>query len=315
MLRIVDLFSGIGAFHQAAKDTGLGHVVYACDIDQAANLVYARNHHLDPDKRDLRQVKTLPPCDVVAAGFPCQDFSLIGKRQGLEGGDRGSLVFEVIRLLELAPPPVVIFENVERLATESDGESLRQIIAALERCGYLTHHKVLNALDFGVPQMRRRLFLVGFQDANAHAAFTWPAPAPQEICSVAAFLDPPESISPRHRASTPMRRKTQERGGERARLLAEEAGEPTVWYTNKSSRVTVSRQVNTLRANPSYNYLLIDGERRPSERELLRFQGFPDDFDLSDAKGYTASVRLIGNSIAVPVAAAVLRQVHECLSR
>jgi len=311
MLRLVDLFSGIGAFHQAATATGAARVTFACDIDPVANAAYQRNHGLLPMQGDIGALEKLPVCDVVTAGFPCQDFSLMGNRKGLGGGRRGNLVFEVLRLLGVSGrPPVVIFENVARLLTDAGGETLVLIRKGLEALGYHCHFRLLNAVDFGLPQMRKRLFMVAFQSRHAYSAFRWPEPrgmggeGPE---TVAPFLD--QAASPRHTVSDAVRERTRQAAGDKA--PPPEQG-PTVWYTNKSGSVSLSRQVHTLRAKPSHNYILIDGWRRPSETELLRFQGFPDTFDLG-GRGYSIAVRLIGNSIPVPIAEALLREVVRCM--
>lgn len=156
MFKFVDLFCGIGGFHIACASQG-GKCVMAVDIDPQARMTYKLNYGIEPES-DILQVKRLPKCDIVCAGFPCVTFSTIGHRSGIED-PRGRLFFEVIRLLKTSKPKYVIFENVKGLLSmPREFESFK---AALHKAGYKKiTHRVYDAQDFGVPQHRERVFIV-----------------------------------------------------------------------------------------------------------------------------------------------------------
>lgn len=298
-MRIVDLFSGIGAFHLgAARADPSTECALACDISPRARDVYERNLGVRP-VGDVRELRTLPPHDVLCAGFPCQSFSMIGLEKGFGDPTRGTLIWETLRLAEAAHPPCIVLENVRRLTTLDGGAVLRAILDALARIGYSATARVLNAMDYGLPQRRERLFIVAFRSRRVAERFRWPAGRP--LVPLEALLEP--RVDRRYYASDHVKQLTYARRGPAA-------ADPRnrVWITDKGNRVSHRPYALTLRADPSYNSMLVDGERRFTELEMLRLQGFADDFDLGGL-GYTAARALIGNSIPVPVVAAVFESI------
>jgi len=156
----IDLFSGIGGFHFGLSKIG-GKCVMASDIDPYANETYKKNYNMEP-KGDIAEVqsKDIPNFDVLCAGFPCQSFSNIGPGGGLKD-PRGALIYQVFRILKDKQPKAFILENVKGLASHQNGGTLRYIETQLGRLGYNVKSSILEAKDYGLPQIRKRLFIVG----------------------------------------------------------------------------------------------------------------------------------------------------------
>ena len=176
MFKFIDLFSGIGGFHQGASWAG-GKCVLASDIDKIANQTYKENYGIEP-KGDIYEIKgkDIPNFDLLCAGFPCQAFSQVGQRKGLED-ERGILIFQVLRILNEKHPKAFILENVKGLLSIQGGEIYKMIVEKLEDEGYKVYTKVLEAKDYGTPQLRKRLFFVGIRK-DIDVEFTFPEPVP-----------------------------------------------------------------------------------------------------------------------------------------
>jgi len=177
--RFIDLFSGIGGFHQGASWAG-GQCVMASDIDEIANETYFTNYGIHP-VGDIYNVKSeeIPDFDLLCAGFPCQAFSVVGHRKGFED-ERGVLIFQVLRILKDRQPKAFILENVKGLLSVQGGEIYKFILGELEKVGYNVYNQVLEAKDYGTPQLRKRLFFVGIRK-DIKADFTFPDPVPLKI--------------------------------------------------------------------------------------------------------------------------------------
>ena len=166
-----DLFCGIGGFHIAASNQGL-ECVYACDVDEAVRETYKENYGITPGS-DIVAVKPsgIPTFDLLCAGFPCQPFSIIGDRKGVSD-PRGTLYREIIRLAEAKRPAALVLENVRQLVTIRGGSVFESILADIQNLGYCVDYRVLNALDFGLPQKRERVLIVATR--KRFDSFPWP---------------------------------------------------------------------------------------------------------------------------------------------
>lgn len=296
-VRYVDLFCGIGGFRYAANRVfdhmGLnGKCVYSCDIDKYVQDSYAANFGERPDG-DITKVNAadIPDFDVLFAGFPCQAFSIIGKREGFEDKTRGTLFFDIARIVKEKKPRAFVLENVKQLASHNDGKTIQTIMETLrDELGYYVEYKVLNALDYGLPQKRERILIVGYKDPFV---MTWPAPIKNgktlkdilEDQVDQKYFASDEIINKRKAAHTSMYH-------------------PAIWHENKSGNISSYPYSCALRAGASYNYLLVDGERRLTPREMLRLQGFPDSFKIvvSDCQARKQA----GNSVPIDMIAAVM---------
>lgn len=158
--KFIDLFSGIGGFHSGLSKLG-GECVLASDILEIACETYLTNYKIKPIG-DITKVSanSIPDHDILCAGFPCQAFSNAGKKEGFND-PRGELIFEVFRILKKKKPKAFILENVKGLMTHDGGRTLEVILENLNNVGYNVKYQILEAKDYGVPQIRKRLFLVG----------------------------------------------------------------------------------------------------------------------------------------------------------
>jgi len=160
-LIFIDLFAGIGGFRLGMEQAGF-KCVAGCEIDSHACKVYLKNFGENP-RCDITKLNPndLPDFDVLCAGFPCQPFSICGQRKGFYDKTRGTLFFDICRILEAKKPAAFILENVQFLEKHDKGRTFSVILQSLENLGYTTNYKVLNAKDFGVPQNRERIIIIG----------------------------------------------------------------------------------------------------------------------------------------------------------
>ena len=296
-LRFIDLFCGLGgfrvAFEQACEEQGQeSDCVFSSDIDPWAQQSYAANFGHRP-VGDITQVHEadVPDHDILFAGFPCQAFSIMGRMKGL-ADTRGTLFFDVARILEEKRPQAFVLENVKQLVGHDKGRTLKVILKTLRDLGYHVHYQVLNALDYGLPQKRERILIVGHRDP---IPFAFPQPLDHYI-PLSEILE--ADVDDRHFASEHIRAK---------RLASHIPQEqPAIWHENKSGHISSYPYSCALRAGASYNYLLVDGERRLTPREMLRLQGFPDSYKIvvSDSQARKQA----GNSVPVNMIHAVLSQ-------
>jgi DNA (cytosine-5)-methyltransferase 1 len=160
-LKFVDLFCGIGGFHQALRRIG-GECVFACDIDTECRKTYKENYGLEPSG-DITEIdiQKIPPFDILCAGFPCQPFSKAGFQKGFDD-DRGNLFFHICKIVETHRPKYMILENVKNLSSHDDGNTWRIISAAIDTLGYYTYTEpvILNVLHFNIPQNRERVIIM-----------------------------------------------------------------------------------------------------------------------------------------------------------
>lgn len=163
-MRIIELFSGIGAQSKALKNLGVNHDSVACEIDRRIHSLYESIHGPTANLGDITKVASLPECEILTYSFPCQDLSILGNRKGLEknSGTRSSLLWEVERLLKSAKklPNFLVLENVKQLVSPKHIENFKLWLATLEAIGYRNSWKVVNSEEFGLPQKRERVFVV-----------------------------------------------------------------------------------------------------------------------------------------------------------
>lgn len=297
--KFIDLFAGIGGIRLGFEHVG-GECVFSSEWDVHAQKTYEANFG-DLPYGDITKidVKTIPDHDILVGGFPCQAFSIIGKMDGFED-TRGTLFFNIAEILKEKKPKAFMLENVKQLKTHDKGNTFKVIIKTLEDLGYTVHHTVLNALDFGVPQKRERTFIVGFLNKDVSFEF----PIGDKEYDLSDILEPDSEVEAKFFVSEEIREN-------RIAGLKKEPTYPSVWHQNISNNISPLPYSCALRAGASYNYLLINGIRRPTSRELLRLQGFPDSFKI--VVPYTQLRKQAGNSVAVPVIKEVARAIIKAL--
>ncbi|MDW8438828.1 MAG: DNA cytosine methyltransferase, partial [Chloroherpetonaceae bacterium] len=291
--RTIDLFAGVGGMRLAFERLGCVNV-FSSEIDDAARKVYQANFGELPfgDINDVSP-NDIPDHDILLAGFPCQPFSIAGKGLGF-ADTRGTLFFNIEAILSAKRPFAFLLENVKRLATHDGGRTFAVILHRLKELGYAVYHKVLNSLDFGVPQKRERIYIVGFREP-IHFKFPRPLGYHRPLSEV---LEKDEDVPASYFVSERLKAK---------RLAAVKVAPPvpSVWHENIGGNVSPLPFSCALRASGSYNYLLVNGVRRLTEREMFRLQGFPDDFVINVP--YSHARKLAGNSVTVPVVEAIAK--------
>ncbi len=179
--KFIDLFAGIGGFHLALDSLG-AKCIFASEWDKFAIETYEENFNLRPFG-DITKIdeKDIPNHDILCGGFPCQAFSISGKQKGFED-TRGTLFFDIARIVNYHKPKVLFLENVKNLAKHDDGKTLKTIIKTLEELEYSVFTKVLNSSNFGLPQNRERVYFVAFHETINSESFNFPAPPNFPIC-------------------------------------------------------------------------------------------------------------------------------------
>lgn len=193
-IKLATVFSGIGAIEHALQRLKIQHdIVFACDIDKYCKKTYFANYKIK-EKQWYEDIKTIngaiykDQIDLFVGGSPCQSFSMVGKRRGFED-DRGNLFFEFARLIGEIKPRIFIFENVRGLLSHNNGKTFETIESKIKDLGYTYYKAVLNAKDYGIPQNRERLFIVGFLKKRD---FDFPKPMPLKISMQDLLQDNPE---------------------------------------------------------------------------------------------------------------------------
>lgn len=301
-LKFIDLFAGIGGLRLGFMAVG-AECVFSSEIDLAARRTYAANFGEEP-AGDITQIaaQEIRAFDILLAGFPCQSFSIIGKQEGFANETSGTLFFEIEHILRAKRPRAFLLENVKNLTSHDGGRTFATIKEHLQVLGYQVYAQVLNALDFGVPQKRERIFIVGLRDAGE---FSFPEPLPREQHrTLADILE--TQVDAKYYVKDAIRI------ARLARLKNPHYRRPYISHENISGAVTPHPYAAALRAGASANYILINDERRPTERELLRLQGFPEDFQV--VVSYSQLRKQCGNSVAVPVIKAIAQQMVRALA-
>lgn len=299
--RFIDLFAGIGGIRLGFESAG-GHCVFSSEFDEAACKTYEANFGEHPSG-DITKIAAneIPDFDILLGGFPCQAFSIIGKKEGFANETCGTLFFDIERILKEKRPPAFMLENVRNLIAHDNGNTFKIIIAHLEALGYHTYLKVLNALDYGVPQKRERIIIVGFID---DVKFNFPPPVEDEKRKTLADI-----LETKVEKKYYVRNEIKEARLER--LKDKNYPKPYISHENMAGSITPHPYSSALRAGASANYILINDERRPTERELLRIQGFPENFKI--VVPYGQIKKQTGNSVAVPMIRAVAREMIKAL--
>jgi len=172
--KFIDLFAGIGGFHYALSECG-GECVMASEIDETARATYEKNFGMKT-LGDISDIKSsdIPYFDLLCAGFPCQSFSNIGTKGGLDD-PRGALIYQVMRILREKQPKTFLLENVKGLLSHNKGNTFDIIKDGLKNCGYEVFYNILETKDYGLPQIRKRLFIVGIR-SDINKIFEFPTP-------------------------------------------------------------------------------------------------------------------------------------------
>ena len=317
--KFIDLFAGIGGFRLALQNLG-GKCVYTSEWDKNAKKTYKANFGKTPfGDITKEEVKSYIPdnFDILCAGFPCQAFSIAGKRGGFED-TRGTLFFDVAEIIKRKQPKAIFLENVKGLRNHDKGRTLQTILNVLRNdLGYFVPEpKIINAKNFGVPQNRERIFIVGFHSSTEIKEFSYPEPYDFQT----TFEDVKEEnpVSAKYYLSTQYLSTL-----ENHRARHESKGNGFGYNIVKDYEVAnavvcggMGRERNLVVDNRLKDFTPVtkiigevnrQGIRKMTPREWARLQGFPDDFiiPVADASAY----KQFGNSVAVPAIQATANEI------
>ena len=281
--RFIDLFAGIGGFHLAMHELG-GECVFASEIDRYARKTYIHNFQkISPQffekdyfNDDIRNIvpNEIPDFDLLCAGFPCQPFSQAGYKRGFNdfhNSERGNLFFNIVDILEAKKPKAYFLENVRGLINHDQGQTFKLIRNILEKdLGYSFYYQIIKASDYGLPQLRPRVFIVGFRDESSFRSFYFPPKIPLRFNMSDVW----------------------------GRDCNREIG-----FT-----LRVGGRGSPINDRRNWDSYLVDGEvRQLTYVEARKMQGFPDDFEFPVSP--TQAIKQLGNSVAVDAVKAVARNV------
>jgi DNA (cytosine-5)-methyltransferase 1 len=299
--KTIDLFAGIGGIRLGFENHGCINI-FSSEWDKYAASMYEANFGEKPFG-DINEIhpKDIPEHDILLGGFPCQPFSIAGKGLGF-ADTRGTLFFNIEEILRLKQPQAFLLENVKRLTTHDTGRTFQVILDKLKELGYDLHYKVLNTLDYGLPQKRERIYIVGFLKKTE---FSFPEPVGSYV-PLSEILEPDNSIEKSYFLSDQLKKK-------RVESLKKSPPIPSIWHENIGGNISALPYSCALRAGGSYNYLVVNGTRRLTGREMLRLQGFPDNFIINIP--YSQCRKVAGNSVSVPVITAIAEKMIAALNK
>ena len=311
MIKFIDLFAGIGGFRLAFESVG-AKCVFSAEIDKHACKTYESNFGDNPFcDVSILNPKEIPDFDILCAGFPCQPFSIAGKRKGFTE-TRGTLFFDIERIIQAKQPKAFILENVKGLVSHDQGNTLKVIIETLRnKLDYKVFYQVLNSKDYGVPQSRERIYIVGFKDKQVD--FKFPDKIDKEVDLNAILDDNPlgSEISETAKFNVTNNLKNHKKYNEikdNPLLLAYEIRKSRCTFRYDSLSPTLTAKMGTGGNNVP---VLVNQMRKLTTRECLRIQGFPDSYKIEPNKAQ--SYKQIGNSVSVPVVEGLVRELLQSM--
>ena len=291
-VRFIDLFAGIGGMRIAMEAVG-GSCVFSSEWDKHAQKTYEWNFGELPHG-DITQIDAaeIPDFDVLVAGFPCQPFSSIGRREGFRHPTQGTLFGDIARIIEEKEPRAFLLENVEGLENHDGGNTIKVIDATLRGLGYVTDRRVLDSADYGVPQHRRRTYIVGFRGDASEAAFPMLWPRPSRVRhGIGKFVE------------RNVRGHSISRHLQKVYIFKKDDGRPEI-IDRRSSEPVKTLCASYHKIQRLTGTFVRDGEtglRLLTESECRAIMGFPKWFQIPESVSRTQMYRQFGNSVAVPV--------------
>ncbi len=310
-ITVADLFAGIGGIALGLKRAGF-KILWANEMDANACKTYSTNFKHKLYKCEIQKLNpdNLPKVDMLAAGFPCQAFSIAGYRKGF-GDTRGTLFFDIMRFVDSIHPKYLFLENVKNLERHDNGNTFKVILHELEKRGYYVKHKVLNTCEYSdVPQNRERIYIIAFKNKAVYEAFEFPKKTTKHkaICDL---LDDSTDEKYYYDNKTPFY----------SILKKEMTNRCTVYQWRRVYlRENKNNVCPTLTANMGmggHNVPLVldsKGVRKLTPRECARFQGFPETYKFPDIAN-SALYKQFGNSVSVPVIETVAKEIMKAIKK
>lgn len=304
-MNFIDLFSGIGGFRIALENAG-GKCVFSSEIDKYARETYSMNFNEIPHG-DITEIlsKDIPDHNVLAAGFPCQPFSLAGKRLGFED-TRGTLFFEILKILKSKRPESFILENVAGIVNHDSGKTIKVIEDSLKNINYRFEWKLLNAKDYGVPQNRNRWYCIGVDNEKKHLKnlniekiFPKPKDLKYTIDDIIKYNDD-EAYQISEIAKRNIKKfknlYLEKNSITSNSLIANNIRPSKVSFSSKGISPCLTAKMGTGGNNVP---VIEKWNRKLTEKECLMLMGFPNEFKIKE--NYSQSYKQIGNSVVVPI--------------
>lgn len=315
----IDLFAGIGGFHLALDSLG-AKCIFSSEWDVHAANTYYDNFNMKPDG-DITKISAndIPAHDILCAGFPCQAFSISGKQKGFED-TRGTLFFDIARIVDYHKPKVLFLENVKNLLQHESGSTIKTILKTLKDLGYKVHFKVLNASNYGLPQNRERIYIIGFRNDIHSNSFKFPPESNKNISLMDIIEVNPTKVKFIERddieiykqylptkdifdqivlPNKPIQIGKVGKGGQGERI-----------YHPLGHAITLSAYGGGVGSKTGL--YLIDGKiRKLTPRECARLQGFPDSFIINSS--YSQAYKQFGNSVSINVLQHILIEISNVL--
>lgn len=310
----IDLFAGIGAFHQAFSSYGC-QCIFASEFDKNCQNIYQKNYKISPEG-DITKIpeSSIPKHDILCAGFPCQAFSISGKQMGFND-TRGTLFFDILRIATYHNPKIIFLENVPQILRHDKGNTFSIIRNSLEKIGYDVYYQILNSSNFGVPQSRKRIYVLGFKKELGIKNFFFPLGhnTPTQLIDVCLpdsetknyiinrndiRINDNVDLKPdifRNYPQTPIRIGTINKGGQGERI-----------YHSYGHSITLSAYGGGVGAKTGV-YLINNKVRKLTPRECARLMGFSDDFVISEKKNI--AYKQFGNSIVINVLTSIIKKI------
>jgi len=316
--KFIDLFCGLGGFRIAFENIGC-ECVFSSDIDKHVREVYKLNFgelpHGDITKIDE---KDIPTHDILCAGFPCQPFSIGGKRLGFED-TRGTLFFDVLRITKEKQPKVVFLENVAGLSNHDKGKTMETIISCLKEIDYIPFFKIINAKDVGYPQNRSRWYCVAFNKkifSNIDENYKFPFPQKKNLkYKIESLFE--TNVNIKYTITEICKFNIQQHVNEFIKssrfnnenvLIANEVRKSRCGFRCDGISPCLTAKMGTGGNNIP---VIVTENRKFTERECLRIMGYPDTYKIQS--NYHQSYKQIGNSVVVPIIEDIAKEILSCL--
>lgn len=297
----IDLFAGLGGFRIALESLGV-KCVYSNEWNKSVQKVYTDNFG-DTPEGDITKVDetTIPDHDILCAGFPCQAFSISGKQKGFED-NRGILFFDIVRIVKVKKPKIVFMENVKNFATHDNGRTLATVKVTMEKLGYTFNHKILNAVDYGIPQRRERIYIVCFRKDLNIRKFSYPKPF-ELTHHIEDFLLDDEKMVEKLYVDRPdiyfNGTEDNQYSNKSIRLgIVNKGGQGERIYSTKGIAITLSAYGGGVFAKTG-GYLINGKIRRLHPRECARIMGYPDSYKICSSANQ--AYKQFGNSVVIDV--------------
>lgn len=319
-MNILDAFCGSGGIH-IGLEQGLTNakVVIGIDIDKNVGKQYQymfpETTYLSEGIQSVQFLKknTMPIIDLFAGGFPCQPWSLAGKRKGF-ADERGQIMFTMLDVIEMIKPKIIFLENVKNFQTISEGKPFAILMERLALSGYNVSSQVMNTCEYThIPQNRERLFIVGFLDKQTAESFVWPTKISQRsTVESSGILQPFEEVDNKYYAQVSWKIYP--------KLLESVVLEKTIYqYRRFYMRENKNEQFPTLTANMgggghNVPFILQNGQiRKLTPLETFRAQGYPDDYKFEPSVSDNALYKMAGNSVTVPIIKVIAQEIQKAI--